>query len=69
MEKYYFTFGFGQPMRELLDYVEIIAEDYSKAREEMVKNFNARWSFQYDEEKWKGQAEEFNLTRYITICA
>jgi len=67
MKKYYFTFGFGQPIEKLLDYVVIISENYEEARAEMIKNFNKRWAFQYNEEEWKGQVKEFGYTKFITI--
>ena len=49
--KFYFTFGVGQPNEGC--YVEIEAEDYSKAREELVSRYGTKWSFQYTEKSWK----------------
>jgi len=70
--KFYFTFGFNQPMKEILDYVIIEAKDYSEARDIMMKNFNRRWAFQYTEEAWllkngNTQADEYNYRPPLTI--
>lgn len=64
MEKYYFTFGFGQKHEGCFTVIE--AENYGKAREEMFDKFGKKWAFQYKEKDWyndKGisQQEQFNL--------
>ena len=62
--KYYFTFGFGQRYENCFTIIE--ADSYMKARKEMVRIFEKKWAFQYDEESWfdeKGvsQEEKYNL--------
>lgn len=57
--KYYFTFGFGTPYKDC--YLEIEAENYDAAREEMVRLHGTKWAFQYTEEEFKGQVEKYNL--------
>jgi len=64
MEKYYFTFGFGQLLEN--HFIIIRANSHSEAREIMVKQFGSCWAFQYTEQQWnlpngKTQSEEYNL--------
>ena len=50
MKKFYFTFGFGQQYENC--YVVIESETWNGAREEMVRRYGTKWSFQYTEEDW-----------------
>lgn len=64
LQRYYFTFGFGQRYENCYHVIE--AESKALARSEMVKKFGLKWAFQYTEDQWyneKGisQAEEYNL--------
>jgi hypothetical protein len=64
LNKYYFTFGFGQVHQNC--YTVIKAERVYDARERMVEKFGLQWAFQYSEKEWicdngKTQAEEYNL--------
>lgn len=54
---YYFTFGQSHCHPEtgerLKDYwVEIDTDDFVKAREKMFKEFDRKWSMQYDEKEF-----------------
>jgi len=61
--KYYFTFGFGQPHEN--GFYIIRATDYGSARSEMFRLFGDKWAFQYSETEWfKGgisQQEKYGL--------
>ena len=64
MEKFYFTFGFGQ--EHYGKYFVIESDDYEEAREEMFKLFGNKWAFQYPVDEWFGWdgisiAEYWNL--------
>lgn len=50
MERWYFTFGLGQPLADY--YVIIYAFTASGAREVMLEQFGKCWSFQYREDLW-----------------
>lgn len=60
MPNFYFTFGYGTPYRN--NYVRIRAKNAGEAREEMIRRYGLKWAFQYDEEGFKGQAEQYGLT-------
>lgn len=64
MEKYYFTFGIGQPLLANR-YVEIEAESYEAAREIMEESFGTKWCWQYTEEEWteKNLAAKYGLVK------
>ena len=61
--KHYFTFGFGQPHENGFHVIE--ADNFIKAREEMVRKFGIKWSMQYSEKEWfrtgKSQQEKYGL--------
>jgi len=63
MNKFYFTFGFGQKHENCFTVIE--AGDREKAREIMFEKFGDKWSMQYDDESWfrdgKSQQELYNL--------
>lgn len=63
MERYYFTFGMGQPNQNCY---HVIVGTYDEAREKMNERFNRVWGFQYSEGEWMengiSQAERYNLT-------
>lgn len=50
MNKYYFTFGVGQPNRK--HYKVIYAKDHEAARELMFKHYGKEWCWQYNEKQW-----------------
>lgn len=50
MEKFYFTFGCGQPHENCYHVIE--AEDWNSARDKMVERFDTKWAFQYNESEW-----------------
>lgn len=59
MNRYYFTFGCGidDPYRNCY-HVEV-AEDYGKAREQMIDKFGIDWAFQYSEDEWLIKYEDY----------
>lgn len=65
MNKYYFTFGCGidDPHRHCY-HVEV-AENYEKAREQMVDKFGTDWAFQYTEDDWKITLEDYTRFLYM----
>lgn len=50
MEKWIFTFGYGQ--RHAGHYV-VIEGTYDSARAEMFKRYGPEWAFQYSVEQWE----------------
>jgi len=56
--EWFFTFGFGQPNQGC--YIKFTGTQ-GEAREKMVNAFGSVWAFQYSAEKFKGQAEKYNL--------
>ncbi len=58
MNKYYFTFGFGQVHEG--GYYVIEADNASDARTKMFNQFGDKWSMQYDSAEEAG-VEEFGL--------
>jgi len=63
MNKYYFTFGFGQKYQNC--YHVISANTFEQARDIMISKFGIEWSMQYTEDEWfedgVSQAEKWNL--------
>jgi len=64
LNKYYFTFGFGQVHQNGFHVIE--AENGFIAREEMFRKFGNKWAFQYSELTWYdsdglSQQEKYNL--------
>ena len=57
-EKWFFTFGFGQPHEGCY---HCISGEKEFARESMYKKFGEKWSMMYSEAEFRGQAEEYNL--------
>ena len=51
MKKFYLTFGCGHPLGD--NFIEIEAEDLSKARALAFETFGQKWFWMYDEEEWK----------------
>lgn len=64
-KKYYFTFGCGIDTPHRNCYHVEVAEDYGKAREQMVDKFGIDWAFQYSEDKWLVNHE--NYKKYFTM--
>lgn len=66
MEKWYFTFGYGQ---EYANCFIVFEGTYQEAREKMVYAFGIKWAGQYSEEEWnKGgisQQERYNLREIV----
>lgn len=66
MEKHFFTFGSNQKdgAGNTLGgkYVEI-AGDQRRSRLEMLSTRGAKWSMQYNEEEFEGQAEKYSLEK------
>lgn len=66
MEKHFFTFGPNQKDSAGNSlggkYVEI-AGDHTRSRLEMFSTRGAKWSMQYDEEEFEGQAEKYDLEK------
>ena len=58
MKTYFFTFGSNRCEN---GYVVIDAQSYGSARDEMFRRYGMRWSFQYNEDQWKGQSEKYGL--------
>ena len=50
MKKFYLTFGCGHPLGD--NFMEIEAEDLSKARALAFETFGQKWAWMYDEEEW-----------------
>ena len=64
MQKFYMTFGSGQYFGALANsFIEIQASNEFAARMLMSRVFGAVWSGCYDEESFKGQVEQYGLTR------
>ncbi len=64
LQKFYFTFGFGQRYENCYHVIEAYSK--AEARAEMVKKFGIKWAFQYSEKDWYNeegvsQAEQYNL--------
>jgi hypothetical protein len=58
--KYYFTFGYGTPLRN--NYVVVEAESYGEARKRFIAARDNNFAFQYPEHDFAGMAEKFHLT-------
>lgn len=58
-KKYYFRFdcGIDTPYRNCY-HVEV-AEDYIKAREQMIDKLGTDWAFQYSEDEWLIKYEDY----------
>ena len=72
MKKWYFTFGMGMRLAETrkslaYNYVEVEAENYSKAREIMVSWYGMMWAFQYDEKWGKEIIKEYAPIKLKTL--
>lgn len=52
MKKYYFTFGCGIDDAHRNCYHVEVAENFGKAREQMIDKFGIDWAFQYTEDEW-----------------
>lgn len=63
--KFYGTFMFKQATRKM--YVEIIAPNEQRARDAMFAHFGDKFMTVYSEERFKGQVEEFGLSKLLTI--
>ena len=58
-KKYYFTFGCGiDDVHRNCSHMEV-AEDYGKARNQMIDKFGIDWAFQYTEDKWRISREDY----------
>lgn len=57
-QDWYFTFGSAHAHPN--GYVKIYGT-FSEARKEMVERYNQKWSMQYSEKQFQGQAEEYGL--------
>lgn len=62
MEKWYFSFGVGTPMKNYC--VEIVGT-YDEARNKMVESFGRNWCCQYSEEEWKTYEENWGTLERI----
>lgn len=72
MEKYIFTFGFGQKDGDIsLDncYVEVYAKDKNGARNIMIENYGLEWAFQYDppHADKKAGVKKYGLVKYDVL--
>lgn len=66
MEKFYFTFGCGGPLKS--NYFIIVAKNWHDAHAEMFRHFGEKWAFQYTEEEFRGQPEQYSLTQIGDIA-
>lgn len=64
-KKYYFTFGCGIDTPHRNCYHVEVAEDYGKARQQMIDKFGTDWAFQYTEDKWRISREDYQ--KYIEM--
>ena len=62
MNKYYFTFGFGQKFENCFTVIE--AKNRSSAREKMFTEYGNKWSMQYDDKGWYDETGESQQERY-----
>ena len=65
MEKYYATFGCGQPLANC--YVEIIASNYENARKIMIVQFGECFSFMYSENEKEDSIDPYNYKLLVTL--
>lgn len=65
LKNYYFTFGFGQEHAGC--FVKISAKSYLDAREEMVRRYGIKWSFQYTEDEWIDEDGTTQEDKYCLI--
>jgi len=68
MQKFYFTFGFGQVHEGGFHIIE--ADHYMQARKKMHERFGSKWAFQYPEDDWFNkdgisQQEKYGLHEVI----
>lgn len=59
MNRYYFTFGCGIDTPHRNCYHVEVAENYGKAREQMIDKFGTDWAFQYSEDEWLIKYEDY----------
>lgn len=59
MNRYYFTFGCGIDTPHRNCYHVEVAENYGKAREQMIDKFGIDWAFQYSEDEWRICREDY----------
>lgn len=64
MEKWYFTFGCGTPMK---DYVVEITGEWLPAREKMIEVFGKKWCAQYSEQEWEEFEKKWGTFKRIEI--
>lgn len=65
MKRFYFTFGHGIDNPHRNCYHVEVAEDYGKAREQMLDKFSTDWAFQYSEEEWRISYEKYR--KYLAM--
>ncbi len=65
-EKWFFTFMTKQTL--LKNKIIIFEGDICETRNEMVKNFGAKWAFQYEIEKLGNVLESYQHISEIQIC-
>lgn len=68
MKRYYFTFGCGIDDAHRNCYHVEVAENFGKAREQMIDKFGIDWAFQYTEDDWKLTLEDYKCFLYMGRC-
>jgi hypothetical protein len=68
--KFYVTFGHAHsdPPGELMhSFMLVYAPDESTAKEKVVRAIGKRWAFIYDEPRFVGQIEKYDLTLWRVL--